>query len=149
MRLPIRQLLILMVAFVAVACGSGAPTASPTPASSLAPGPSVELDAAWLRASTTQAIPPVDQFAVPDTAAITHDGRYVTAGPVGEMYPGPLLPNLRERTITDDGRQRILDEASPARPPRRPDRLHGPRHPGRRHRASRAHGRWAPGDAHR
>ena len=111
MRLPVRQLLTPMVVFAAVACGTSAPASPPTPAASLAPGPSVEPGEAWLRASTTRAIPPIDRFAVPDAAAITPDGRYVTVGPVGEMYPGPLLPNLRERAITDDGRQRVLDQA--------------------------------------
>ena len=112
MRLPVRRLSIVAISLAAAACGAGAPSGSPTPASSLAPGPSVDPSAAWLRASTTQAIPPLDEFAVPDPATITSDGRYVTVGPVDAMYPGPLLPNLRERPITDEGRQRILDEAN-------------------------------------
>jgi hypothetical protein len=111
--MPLRVLSIITVTAAIGACGTGAPSAEPTSpaAPSGSPGPSAAPSAAWLRASTTQAIPPVNAFAVPDTADITADGRYVTVGPVDAMYPGPLLPNLRERPITDAGRQRIVDEA--------------------------------------
>jgi hypothetical protein len=113
MRLPNRRLAIVAISFVAAACGTGAPSAAPaSPVASVEPGPSADPSAAWLRASTTQAIPPVDAFAMPDVVVVTPDGRYVTVGPVDAMYPGPLLPNLRERPISDEGRERILDEAA-------------------------------------
>jgi hypothetical protein len=112
MRLPLRCLSIVAISFVAAACGVGSPSAVPSPARSVEPGPSVEPSAAWLRASTTQAIPPLDRFAIPDPVVGTPDGTYVTVGPVDAMYPGPLLPNLRQRPITDEGRRRILDEAA-------------------------------------
>ena len=111
MRLPIRRLSIVAISFAAAACGVGSPSAVPA-APSVEPGPTVDPSAAWLRATTTQAIPPLDRFAIPDVVDVTSDGTYVTVGPVDAMYPGPLLPNLRQRSITDEGRQRILDEAA-------------------------------------
>jgi hypothetical protein len=114
MRLPIHHLPLVAISLVAVACGAGAPPPTPvsSSAASVVPGPSADAGAPWLRSTTTQAIPPLSRFAVPDTADITQDGRYITVGPVDAMYPGPLLPNLRQQTLTDAGRQRILDDAA-------------------------------------
>jgi hypothetical protein len=42
---------------------------------------------------------------------ITGDGRVISEGPVPAIYPGPLLPNLTERTITEDGIQNLLAKA--------------------------------------
>ena len=42
---------------------------------------------------------------------VTGDGRVITEGPVPAIYPGPLLPNLVERTITEDGVQTLLAKA--------------------------------------
>jgi hypothetical protein len=93
------------------ACGSASP-ASPSPAApSLAPQPSPQADTYWLRATSSQAIPPIDQFPIPPVVTITGDGTYLTVGPQDAMYPGPALPNLRGRPITDAGRAKILAEA--------------------------------------
>jgi hypothetical protein len=93
------------------ACGSASP-ASPSPAApSLAPQPSPQADTYWLRATSSQAIPPIDQFPIPPIVTITGDGTYLTVGPQDAMYPGPALPNLRGRPITDAGRAKILAEA--------------------------------------
>jgi len=48
------------------------------------------------------------QVAGPATLVVTGDGRLVQAGPVIEIYPGPLLPNLQQRTISEDGIQQLL-----------------------------------------
>ena len=100
----------------------------------------------WLRATTTQAIPPLDQFPIPAVATITADGTYVTVGPQDAMYPGPApaqpasAPDHRRRPRADPRRG-----AAP-RAPRRPDRLHRRRRrPGRRHRPARADRRRAAG----
>ena len=113
MRLPIRLLVLAAVAATAVvACGSTAPSSSPAaPSSSLAPQPSPQADTYWLRASASQAIPPLDQFPIPPVATITGDGTYLTVGPQDAMYPGPTLPNLIGRPISDVGRARLLAEA--------------------------------------
>jgi hypothetical protein len=42
---------------------------------------------------------------------ITGDGRVITEGPVPAIYPGPLLPNLIERSITEAGIQALLAKA--------------------------------------
>jgi hypothetical protein len=42
------------------------------------------------------------------------DGRIITEGPQIEIYPGPALPNLVVRTVSDDGVQAILAAAEDA-----------------------------------
>ena len=42
---------------------------------------------------------------------ITGDGRVITEGPVPAIYPGQLLPNLVQRTITEAGIQTLLAKA--------------------------------------
>jgi hypothetical protein len=42
------------------------------------------------------------------------DGRLVTEGPVIEIYPGPALPNVLVRTVSEDGIQAILEAARSA-----------------------------------
>ena len=104
--------LVILAATIPVACGSTAPSASPAASSaSLAPQPSPEADTYWLRATASQAIPPIDQFPVPPVATITGDGTYITVGPQDAMYPGPTLPNLIGRPISDTGRAKLLVEA--------------------------------------
>ena len=113
MRLLIRLTVLIAVAATAVAaCGSTAPSASPAalPAT-LPPQPSPQADSYWLRATASRAIPPIDQFPIPPIATITGDGTYITVGPQDATYPGPALPNLIGRPISDAGRARLLAEA--------------------------------------
>jgi hypothetical protein len=42
---------------------------------------------------------------------ITGDGRAITNGPVPAIFPGPLLPNLVQQTITEEGIQTLLAQA--------------------------------------
>lgn len=42
------------------------------------------------------------------TLLVTGDGRLIVQGPVLEIYPGPLLPNLQVRTISEAGIQQLL-----------------------------------------
>jgi hypothetical protein len=42
---------------------------------------------------------------------ITGDGRAITNGPVPAIYPGPLLPNLVQQTISEEGIQTLLAQA--------------------------------------
>ncbi len=46
---------------------------------------------------------------------VTGDGRVIQGGVVAAIYPGPLLPALNERSITEAGVQRLLDLAETAR----------------------------------
>ena len=50
-------------------------------------------------------------FTQPPTLLISGDGRAITQGAVPAIYPGPLLPALVERTITEDGIQTLLAKA--------------------------------------
>jgi hypothetical protein len=47
-------------------------------------------------------------FARTPVALITGDGRALTTGPVPAIYPGPLLPNIEERSITPEAIQRLV-----------------------------------------
>ena len=51
--------------------------------------------------------------AVP-SISIYGDGRMIVEGPVIEIYPGPALPNLQVRHLTEDAIQAILVEARAA-----------------------------------
>ena len=46
------------------------------------------------------------------TLLVTGDGRLIVQGPIAEIYPGPLLPNLQVRTITEAGIQQLLAMAA-------------------------------------
>ena len=39
------------------------------------------------------------------------DGRVITQGPQILIYPGPLMPNLQEHTLSEDALQRLIDLA--------------------------------------
>lgn len=43
---------------------------------------------------------------------VTGDGRLIVQGPVAEIYPGPLLPNLQVRSISETGIQHLLSMAA-------------------------------------
>jgi hypothetical protein len=103
MRLPARSLPVLAIALLVGACAG--PAATPSPLAS------ADTSDSWLRAITFQTGPPVNRFAVGPTAVIRNDGIYVTAGPIDAVDPGPLLPNLIGRSISDAGRQAIVAEA--------------------------------------
>lgn len=111
MRSPIRTLLVLPVVLaIATACSAGgAPTSSATAPPE--PSPSPQPESYWLRMTTTQAIPPVNLFAVLPALVITGDGIAVSQGPIPAIYPGPLLPNLLGRQVTDAGLDQILAAA--------------------------------------
>lgn len=116
---PVTALGITLI--VAAACtGSGGTSATPaptdtapapTPVGSAPPSPAPGAETYWLRLTTTQAIPPLNQFAVQPPVRITGDGTVVTLGPVVAIYPGPLLPNTVGRSITDAGRDQIIQAA--------------------------------------
>jgi hypothetical protein len=53
------------------------------------------------------------EFAFVNTPAlvVTDDGRVVVPGVIPAIYPGPLVPVLAQRSITDEGVQAYLDQA--------------------------------------
>jgi hypothetical protein len=115
MRLSNRLAVIACAALIAACTGSGSasPSASPaspsgSPGSSATSGPDPDTATYWLRAMTTQALPPINRFPSQPAVVITGDGQWITQGPVMEIYPGPLLPNLRSRQVSEAGRAAIL-----------------------------------------
>jgi hypothetical protein len=117
--LPRRNMALgLVAALTLAACtgtgGSTAPSSgvpsSASPSSS-SPSPSPIADSYWLRMTFTQAIAPLDAFAVQPPLRITGNGTVVVYGPVPAIYPGPLLPNLIGRSITTRGEEQILQAA--------------------------------------
>lgn len=105
---------LLLVAALGAACtgasGSPAPSGSPVPSGSPAPSPQPTADpqAYFLRATVTQALPPLNVFGVLPMAVITGDGILVTPAPVPTIFPGPAVVNLSGRTISDAGRLAIV-----------------------------------------
>jgi hypothetical protein len=116
MRLPAR-LIVTAFAVVAAACGGSGgsavtPSSPPGPTPVIpSPSPDAAAQTYWLRAMTTQALPPVNVFAMQPHVRITGDGLVVTQGPVPAIFPGPLMPNLQARPITEAGRAAILAAA--------------------------------------
>ncbi len=114
MHLPVRLTAVAFALAVAACSGGGAsPTAAPsgppgpTPVASPDPGTTTF----WLRAMTTQALPPVNVFAMQPHVLITGDGQWITQGPVPAIFPGPLMPNLQARQLSEAGRTAILATA--------------------------------------
>lgn len=64
-----------------------------------------------LQARVVQALPPEQRFDWPPIVTITIDRILVTGGAVPAVFPGPLLAQLRGRTITPAGFDRIVAEA--------------------------------------
>ncbi len=107
-RSPVPLLAAIALLLAACSVGPGAPnataTSSPDPAASTY----------WLRMTTTQAIAPLELFGRMPVLAITGDAVAVTPGPVAEIYPGPLVPPLIGRRVTEAGRARIVEAARDA-----------------------------------
>lgn len=103
-----RAAFVALVVLVA-ACGRGA---APSPSAPLVPSPDPNALGYWLRVTTTQAIPPLNLFEVLPQLVITGDGVVVMPGPQMELYPGPLVPSLTARTISEAGRAAILKAAA-------------------------------------
>lgn len=98
-------------------------TATPTTATPTVPGTTapvavpiehpVGADDVVLRIGYEGGFVPVDViFQNLPTLLVTGDGRLIVVGPVAEIYPGPLLPNLQVRTISEAGVQQLLAMAA-------------------------------------
>lgn len=105
-RIPRWAALLAVTAFVAACSGTASSSAPPAP-SALPGGPPVPTYR--LRATMTQAVPPVDRFGILPAVTITGDNQVVVGGPQIAIYPGPLLPNLQARPITDGGFAKIVE----------------------------------------
>jgi hypothetical protein len=99
---------LLLAALVGAGCAASGPSPSPSPSPS---GPALPADGLWLRATMTQAIPPIGRFGWFPAVAITADGVVVTQGAVLAIFPGPLLPPLSGRSMSAEGFSRIVEAA--------------------------------------
>ena len=95
---------VVILAFLASACGSGGPT----------DGGTTDGAPYLLRAHIIQALPPEQRFDWQASVTITADRVVVSGGAVPAIFPGPLLAPLRGRTITAAGYDRIVAEARAA-----------------------------------
>jgi hypothetical protein len=59
-------------------------------------------------------VPPGFLFVNLPSLLISGDGRVFTPGAMIDIYPGPLLPAITERSITDDGIRKVLQLADDA-----------------------------------
>ena len=67
-----------------------------------------------LRAWVTQAIEPVAGFGMGGSSLAISGGRVIVPGPIPSMFPGPILPNLQQRTISQNGIDAIVAAARAA-----------------------------------
>ena len=120
------HLTILLVCLAAAACSAPVPTggpASPPPTSGPSSGPSTApryavetgADKSILRISDQGGfVPPIYWLTRTPRFVLYGDGRAIVMGPVDSIYPGPLLPNIRQLHVTPADIQTILAAADAA-----------------------------------
>jgi hypothetical protein len=107
-----RLVSLLGIGLLATACtGAGATGSIPARRYNVATG----ADQLVLRITTGGGLVPIE-YTLTHTPwfALYGDGLVVTQGPVDAIYPGPLLPNLRQMRVTPAGIQKILAAADGA-----------------------------------
>ena len=105
-----RPAALFLVALSLAACagsagaiGPSAPMSSPTPADPDRPIFRVSWDGGFVAPGTILGRLPM--------VVVYADGRVITQGPQLEIYPGPLMPNLVERTLSADALARLIELA--------------------------------------
>ena len=93
------------------------PTTTPPATTPPATTPGIEhpvgADDVVLRIGYEGGFVPIEQaFLNLPTLLVTGDGRLIVQGPQIEIYPGPLLPNMQVRTVSEAGIQQLLDMAA-------------------------------------
>jgi hypothetical protein len=92
---------------------TSAPTTQPTPTTAPGIDHPVGADEVVLRIGYEGGFVPVEYaFLNLPTLLVTGDGRLIVQGPVLAIYPGPLLPNVQVRTISEAGIQQLLELAA-------------------------------------
>ena len=116
---------VLVILLAACAASGGSPPASEDPPSSAVPGESAEPPAtddggggeiehptgsdAVITVTQTGGMIPVDmQVGQTPTFVLTGDGRVIVPGMQTLEFPGPMLPALQQRTLSEDGIQTVL-----------------------------------------
>jgi hypothetical protein len=110
----IRTLALIAGALLLAACGAddpGVTTGEPPPPASGDQHPG-DPEAVVLSVTDVGGFVPSDRtFTDLPRLLVTGDGRVIQEGPVMAIYPGPLLPNVLQRSITEAGIQRLIDLA--------------------------------------
>jgi hypothetical protein len=102
-----RPAALLAVAVMAAACVGGAGAAGPT----LSPKPE-DPDKVIFRVSWEGGfVTPEMLLGRLPVVAVYADGRVITLGPVPAIYPGPLMPNLLEQTLSPEGLDSLIQLA--------------------------------------
>jgi hypothetical protein len=99
-----RPAALLAIAAVAMACVGSAGDAGSTPSSKPVDPDKVIFRVSWEGGFVT---PEMLLGRLP-TIAVYADGRAITQGPVLAIYPGPFMPNLQERTLSEAGLERLI-----------------------------------------
>ena len=99
-----RPAALLAIATVAVACvgaaGAAGSTSSPKP---------VDPDKVIFRVTWEGGFVTPEMLLGRLPAIVVYaDGRVITEGPVPAIYPGPFMPNLQERTLSESGLERLI-----------------------------------------
>ncbi|MEP7158700.1 MAG: hypothetical protein ABI797_04685 [Chloroflexota bacterium] len=102
---------IALLTLLVVACKGAAPSPSPTPAPSPTPSPSPSTAAFYLRAYSTQALPPQFTFAWLPTLTVAEGILYDGNVAIDMIFPGPVTIVPFARTISEAGIAALIDEA--------------------------------------
>jgi hypothetical protein len=106
-----RPAAFLLASLSLVACVASAGTVNPTPPPSSSPDP-VDPNTPIFRVSWEGGfVTPEMLLGRLPIVVIYADGRVITQGPVPAIYPGPLMPNLQERTISAAALERLIELA--------------------------------------
>ena len=106
-----RPTALLLVALSLAACVGSVGAANPTPPPPASPDPvdpgtpifRVRDDGGFVTPGMLLGRLPI--------VVVYPDGRVITEGPVPAIYPGPLMPNLRERTLSPAALERLIELA--------------------------------------
>jgi hypothetical protein len=106
-----RPAAFVLVSLSLVACVSAAGAVNPTPPPSSSPDP-VDPNTPVFRVRWEGGfVTPEMLIGRLPIVVVYADGRVVTQGPVPAIYPGPLMPNLQERTISQAALDRLIELA--------------------------------------
>jgi hypothetical protein len=99
----------VLAAVAASACIAPAGAVNPTPSPSPSAAPVADPDSAVIRVDLEGGfVSPAVTLGRTPMVLVAGDGRYMTQGPQIDIWPGPLLPNLRVRTLTREALERLL-----------------------------------------
>jgi hypothetical protein len=106
-----RPAAFLLASLSLVACVASAGALNPTPPPSSAPDP-VDPNTPVFRVRWEGGfVTPEMLLGRLPIVVVYADGRVITQGPVPAIYPGPLMPNLQERTISAAALERLIELA--------------------------------------